>query len=66
MKWPIATPIAIARKIQRVRKRSKNESFFRCNGAQISRLAYRVCWTCLSGLDSNVWAINWEPAEGAP
>jgi hypothetical protein len=34
MKWPMATPIAIARKIQRVRKRSKNESFLRAAGAQ--------------------------------
>ena len=34
-KCPMATPIAIARKIQSVRKRSRNESFLRAAGAQI-------------------------------
>ena len=34
-KCPTATPIAIARKIQSVRKRSRNESFLRAAGAQI-------------------------------
>jgi hypothetical protein len=33
-KWPMLTPTAIARNIQRVRKRSRKESFFRCRGAQ--------------------------------
>jgi spore cortex formation protein SpoVR/YcgB (stage V sporulation) len=34
-KWPRATPIAMARKIHRVRKRSRNESFLRSTGAQV-------------------------------
>ena len=35
MKCPMATPMAMARKIQRVRKRSRNESFLRGRGAQV-------------------------------
>src|ERR1035441_10296471 len=48
MKWPKPTPMAIARNIQSVRKRSRKESFFRCNGAQIRPCVYGV-------LDIVIW-----------
>ena len=57
-KWPIATPIVMARKIQSVRNRSRNDSFLRAAGAQFDR-GLQEQWA-LTNLAGSVGNRGWK------